>query len=305
LLATIISYRDKVSEAASSVEALRIVSDNSDSIVYVSDLDTYELLFINKAFASTYDAQPLDLIGKKCYEVLQKNQDGPCSFCPISMLIDKNGLPKDETYEWEFQNTVTQNWYWCKDSIIRWTDGRFVHFELAMDISARKEKEDVLKEMASLDTMTGTFNREWGYKLLHKIKVEAVNDQNPNTLCFIDLDGLKLCNDTLGHSAGDEMILGVLNYIRKRVRKDDIICRWGGDEFLLLLRCDAENARRVMRSIQLDLDAHNLTAKPDSPVLSFSYGIADLNANMPIDETITVADQAMYEDKISKKFRRQ
>ncbi len=117
-----------------SIEGFSAILDSLDSIVYVSDMNTYELLFINK-----YGRDLLgNITGKICWQALQSKKDGPCEFCTNNKLLDAEGKPTG-VYIWEFQNTVNNRWYECRDQAIRWIDGRLVRLEIATDITQRRE----------------------------------------------------------------------------------------------------------------------------------------------------------------------
>lgn len=115
--------------------------DELDAVVYVADMTTYELLFLNKKGKNLTGNK----VGMKCYEALQKGQTKPCNFCTNNLLIDKKGNPKN-AHIWEFQNTITNNWYQCNDKAIKWTDGRLVRLEIATDITRSKQAEQKLLE---------------------------------------------------------------------------------------------------------------------------------------------------------------
>ena len=124
-----------------SIERFRKVMDSIDALVYVTDMQTYELLFINKFGKDVWG----EIEGKVCWQTIQSDQKGPCPFCTNDRLVDDNGNPTG-IYNWEFKNTVNGRWYDCRDSAIRWLDGRLVRIEIATDITGRKQIEEALRE---------------------------------------------------------------------------------------------------------------------------------------------------------------
>lgn len=118
-------------------QQFEIVMDSLDALVYVADMETYEVLFLNK-FGREVFGEP---DGKVCWQMLQSGQSGPCSFCTNDRLLDVAGKPTG-VYQWEFQNTVDQKVYDCRDQAIPWTDGRLVRMEIAIDVTDRKRIED-------------------------------------------------------------------------------------------------------------------------------------------------------------------
>lgn len=113
--------------------------------VYISDMDTYELLYLNKHSCNTLQASANELIGRKCYEVLQ-GRTSPCPFCTNSYL------KKDDTYEWEFYNKKLKRTFIIKDRMLNW-QGRRVRIELSYDMYSAEyklakkdqERESILK----------------------------------------------------------------------------------------------------------------------------------------------------------------
>jgi hypothetical protein len=121
-------------------ERFKIVLNSLEAFVYVSDMDTYEILFLNN-----YGKKLLGNIkGQICWQNIQKGQTGPCDFCTNKYLLNAEGKPGD-AYKWEFKNTVTGQWFHIVDRAIIWTDNRIVRLEIATDISDRKE-EELVKE---------------------------------------------------------------------------------------------------------------------------------------------------------------
>lgn len=127
-------------ELAEAIDLFHIVMDSLDALVYVTDMESYEILFLNDYGRKIFG----DVQGKICWQVLQQGQQGPCDFCTNQRLVDAEGEPTAGC-QWEFQNTHNQEWYDCRDRAIRWSDGRLVRMEIATNISERKRAEELLR----------------------------------------------------------------------------------------------------------------------------------------------------------------
>ncbi|MGD0953931.1 MAG: PAS domain S-box protein, partial [Methanotrichaceae archaeon] len=117
------------------------VINKLDALVYVADMERYEVLFINQHGRKLFG----DIEGQLCWRTIQKGQSGPCEFCTNDKLIGPDGNPSDGVV-WEFQNTVNERWYQCRDRAILWSDSRIVRMEIATDITANKRAEKALLE---------------------------------------------------------------------------------------------------------------------------------------------------------------
>ena len=113
------------------------IFDEIDAPVYVADPETYEILYANKAIKRFFGKK---LVGKRCYQAFQ-NLDKPCPFCTNKYIFGEN---LGKTYIWDFQNKRNGRWYHCIDRAIKWHDGRYVRFEIAIDITDRKRFEERL-----------------------------------------------------------------------------------------------------------------------------------------------------------------
>ena len=133
--------RRESAEKALSAQSQELMSifDSIDEAIYVMDPDTYELLYVNAATRAIFGA---DVVGRKCYQVLQ-GLDKPCDFCTNPMIFGENlGKP----HVWQFQNRIDGRWYRCIDKAICWPDGRMVRFEMAIDIHDLKLAGEALRE---------------------------------------------------------------------------------------------------------------------------------------------------------------
>ncbi len=123
-----------------SYDAFSTVLDSLDVIVYVADMETYEILFLNH-YAKTLFG---DATGKICWKNMQAGQNGPCEFCSNRYLLDESGKPTG-VYRWELCNTRNGRWYELRDRAIKWIDGRTVRVEVGSDITDRKKAEEQLR----------------------------------------------------------------------------------------------------------------------------------------------------------------
>jgi PAS domain S-box-containing protein len=122
-------------------QGLITILNSMDAGVYVADMETYELLFINQSTQKIHG----NILGKKCWQTLHKNKSGPCEFCTNAKLLDAVGQPTG-VYQWEHYNPKTGRWYECRDNALRWMDGRLVRLEIALDITDRKHAEEAIRE---------------------------------------------------------------------------------------------------------------------------------------------------------------
>lgn len=184
------------------------------------------------------------------------------------------------------------------DSFYTEWNGKGVYVHLISDITRYNEITQKLEYMAFKDDLTGVYNRRYSIKFLQ----ELLERETDFSVCFIDIDGLKKVNDTLGHHIGDTYIKDTVEYLQKGMRRSDTLCRIGGDEFVLILpHCQEADAQRRL----LDL-SQEIREAEKTYAMSISYGIVyiqDKNHGMP-EEILQQADEKMYSfKKTSKKSR--
>lgn len=281
-------------------EGLRAILDNLDALVYVSDFETHELLYMNAYGRRVWGS----IDGRKCWEVLQNN-DSPCDFCTNHLLIDSEGTASPP-HIWEFQNRLDKRWYQCRDQAIPWIDGRLVRLEIATDITDRKEMELALKEAhnkaraaALEDDLTGLRNRRAFFELGNQLLKQSRRNGSPLAIIMLDLDHFKQINDSQGHEAGDEVLRHIGQVLEGNVREADIAARIGGEEFAILLADSdtiqaSEMAQRLLRLMQeTPVRYRDVHIRPTA-----SFGISALHPEEPdLKNLLARADNAMYESK--------
>jgi len=179
----------------------------------------------------------------------------------------------------------------------------------------------LLYEMAALDPLTGVHARRFFESWMRREVRTAFRSQNPVALLLLDMDGLKSINDTAGHWAGDQALAAVGKVLRQATRENDVVGRFGGDEFAVVFpQTDAEGARRVADRLLAMLRETNISSPSGDVGLSASLGLAtlpsyhisDTGFERPIpveyfqgmsEALLQSADDALYVAKSSGKSR--
>jgi len=149
------------------------------------------------------------------------------------------------------------------------------------------------------DSLTGAWSRE----SIERIIKEKINSEKSFGLIFIDIDGFKEINDTYGHLEGDDALKIVVNLIKKSIKSKDIVSRFGGDEFIILVE-DATKGKidRILKKIELSfLNFNNNSNKKYKLEYSYGYEIFDSNVKN-MGNLLNRVDKLMYENKKTKKY---
>ncbi len=177
--------------------------------------------------------------------------------------------------------------------------------QIALSLASLGLRE-TLRDQSIRDPLTMLFNRRFMQEALERELLRAKRKSHPLTILFVDLDHFKRFNDTFGHDAGDLVLRSIAEVFRQRFRGDDVVCRFGGEEFAAILpEASAIDAER--RANELLLEAKNLKLKHQGRPLdavTLSVGVAAFPENgVTAEELLRVADLALYQSKAEGRDR--
>lgn len=174
---------------------------------------------------------------------------------------------------------------------------RLVFFVLVAElIHALKQQTVYLTTLADNDTLTGLKNRRSFYEGLKREYSRGLRKSEPMSLIYLDLDNFKTVNDTLGHLAGDQVLIQVGQTLKNSLRQSDLMARLGGDEFVILMPDTLPEA--ALQVTQRLKDALLSDMQAQSWPITFSIGIASFKALPDVyEQMVQQADQLMYQVK--------
>jgi diguanylate cyclase (GGDEF)-like protein/PAS domain S-box-containing protein len=246
----------RLSEAAlrDSESRYRLMAENSTDVISRSNANG-KVLYASDATRRLLGYEPHEVVGRSVYSfVIDEDRDEVSR--ASRALADGNTLSfayhairKDGSIVW-FETTSR--------AILDPESGEVTEIvSVSRDISERKRAEEQIEYQAYHDALTGLPNRLLFRDRLTVALAHAKRLRQPVAVMFLDLDGFKLVNDTLGHSLGDELLKAIASRLRAVLREEDSIARMGGDEFTVLLGdLSRPDPRRGARAVRDDVDRH-------------------------------------------------
>lgn len=161
-----------------------------------------------------------------------------------------------------------------------------------------------LKESVERDPLTGLYNRLALKKMLPKLWTNAQTSKTPIVVAMLDLDNFKDVNDGYGHMVGDEFLREISSIIKKNLRDGDVVMRYGGEEFIILLpETDGNGAKKPLERIRKRIEDEAFTEARIKITASIGAAAYPDDRPLSVDEIIEFADAAMYEAKARGKNR--
>jgi diguanylate cyclase (GGDEF)-like protein len=177
-----------------------------------------------------------------------------------------------------------------------------IHPEVLVAAVAGKLKRDAeLARRSRHDVLTGALNRLAFQDVFCRVQAISRRGMSPLALAILDLDRFKLINDKLGHPLGDQVLIRAAQVITRSLRRSDVVGRWGGDEFVVLMPdTDCNGARLALEAVRRALRDESIHGSEEEFRLSFSAGVVNVTGGVTLDEAVADADRLLYLAKAEK-----
>ncbi len=157
-----------------------------------------------------------------------------------------------------------------------------------------KQQRDRLQFMALHDQLTGLYNRHFLVETARQRLARVVRHRSPMTVVLVDIDHFKKVNDTHGHITGDKVLMAVAKLINSSTRKEDVVARLGGEEFVILLDCSLDKAAQKMEKLRQQLE----DLEPEGLKITGSFGLVEASPyNADFSHLLVMADDGVYRAK--------
>ena len=205
-------------------------------------------------------------------------------------------------------NQVAQKSRGIQAEIIRTRDELIAEQARAVENLAKvrmlEDELDALSQRVNEDALTAALNRRGLDQAFDIECARAVRERRPMTVALLDVDNFKAINDRLGHSVGDEALKHLVAAVREALRPTDVLARFGGEEFVILLpNANPEAAAQVMKRVQRELTRRFFLHNNEKVLITFSAGIALWKEGESQDQITARADAALYRAKKAGKNR--
>jgi len=279
---------------------LHALMDNIPDFINFKD-EKNRFVRVNKASGEDRGIKPEDFIGETDFDIFTEEAAKKC-FADDNRVM-KTGKPLINRIEKITYLNGMERWF-SATKVPRYDEkGKIIGtIGITRDITQRKKMEEDLQKLAHFDNLTGSCSRGYGIALLDQQLKLAHRKKQKISLAYFDIDGFKDINDTFGHEEGDRVLKEVAKLFKSTLRKVDIICRIGGDEFLLIFPDSSLNdVPLIIERLNKNLEKLNQTLNKPYKI-GFSIGISYYDPDHPysIDELISIADENMYKEKNKK-----
>ena len=258
--------------------------------------DQYNFVYTNPYFLDQFSCPNLSEFQKRFSESPELLFASYEDFASVKELfLNRNDVWAFESQLMDFNNEP----FWAEIHLNSSKDvaARYQHQGILLNIQGKKDYEQKLISLATTDTLTGIYNR-YRFNELAKEEIERSERYGgPLSMIIFDLDQFKSINDTYGHIIGDEVLTETAKIVKATVRNADVLARWGGEEFAILLPgTSSEGAKHAAEKIRHRLESfnHHTVGK-----VTASFGVAQRLSHETYDEWFKRVDEALFISKNS------
>lgn len=315
-----ISRRQADDALRASVEMYRIFYEDNPSMYFTAD-ENGSVLSVNKFGISQLGFTPEELIGQPIINIFHPDDKEGVRLQIESCLENPQRTVQIEARKVDKNGRIR----WVRESAcaVRDVEGHLVVLVTCDDITKRKQAEDELRHanrslqaahkelqqmfeheqvLARTDVLTGLFNRRHFFDLAVREFNGSLRYKRQLALILFDVDGFKKANDTFGHGFGDETLIKISQAAKSQVREVDILARYGGDEFVILMpQTNAEQAFLLAERIRKAVETADIDVEGIALSATISLGVAEIAPaiDSSVESIISRADKALYQAKQS------
>ncbi|MCP5494451.1 MAG: diguanylate cyclase [Leptospiraceae bacterium] len=299
---TIIRQKSILANQNEELRKLHRAVEQSPSAIFITNKKG-EIEFVNQAFCSITGYEEVEVIGSNP-RILKSGKHNTDFYKEIW-----NILTSGKTWKGELLNKKKNGELFWVSSVISPIfdeEEKITHYlSIKQDITERKKTEEKILYMATHDNLTGLVNRVSFMKKLNEILIQSQKEKSLLAILFMDLDGFKSVNDSLGHDAGDVLLCEVTSRLNSILKSTDLAGRFGGDEFTVFMP-NIENQESCIQTTEKIVSAMSkeFTIKEKNIQIGCSIGISFFPKDgETAEELIKKADLAMYQAKKNGKNR--
>ncbi len=288
-----VTVKEDITRRREQENELRLMATAFDTgqATLITDTDMV-IRRVNQAFTDITGYQSHEVVGKTP-RLFKSGRHDEAFYSRLWQTLKATGHWQGEIWNRNKHGDIYP--LWQSITAVTDTDGQVRHFvSVFHDIAERKRMERELETQAMRDHLTGVYNRRAFDAALARCVADSAHDQLPFALLMFDIDHFKRVNDTFGHDQGDVILQQLARCIKDCLRASDVLARWGGEEFAILLHGTGHEgawilAERILHCVR----EHRFDGHP----ITVSIGVAEYLPGESRETLINRVDQALYTAK--------
>ncbi|MBR3040494.1 MAG: GGDEF domain-containing protein [Lachnospiraceae bacterium] len=172
-----------------------------------------------------------------------------------------------------------------------------LHWDMAQKTTTLSHKNVALNAEATKDPLTGLYNRRFMNQKLEEKMVALQEEGRIFGLIICDIDNFKKVNDTFGHESGDDVLVNCARVLMSSLRENDVVCRWGGEEFLIAIEGNKRITHDVAERIRVMIEDMVVVSHGYSIKITMTFGVCESIPGLSIDKLVEIADERLYHGK--------